>query len=545
MASPKHGGRSPTPAFKLRKKDIVGGNDAEEDARWLSPCFVDTGQLEVLLDTQSPQRLVLGRTGSGKSALLKMLCDRAERVAVLDPAKLSLSYVSNAPILRVLRDAGVNLEFFYKLLWRHCFCVELLRLRFPDHDASSWIAKLRSLFTSAKHKRAWAYLEECGDRFFDESDVRVRTLVEKLEQRMGAELGASFGPAKAKVSAGGTLTSEERSEFALKAQKVLPDHHRQELAEIVELVDSVLTDDQKPFYVVVDQIDENWVEEDAKYPLVMALLETVKEFGKVKNAKIVVATRVDLLRKVFETCRGSGFQEEKYESLYLPVSWTERHLVELADKRIGFTFQDQYAAGKPVKAVDVFRGDTKYFRPLDFMLERTLYRPRDVIAFLNACIGAADGHSRITKQMAEEAEKQYSESRLRSLRDEWKDSYPAVDALARILLDKRTEYFRVGDIQETDVAGRCTDHQVTQSQPWPDGIAAAALGNSDARQFIRKGIAVLCHVGAISLKLRSDEAFSSGPEFRLDQILAALGPDTAVRVHAMLARALHIKLEPR
>lgn len=533
--------------FTIRQRDVVGANDADEDGPWLTECFVDTGQLQVLRDMTQPQRIVLGRTGSGKSALLKML-SAEEHVAVLEPAKLSLSYVSNSPILRVLREAEVNLEFFYKLLWRHCFCVELLRTRFPIQGTQySWLDKIRAfLGGGSTHLRALKYLEECGDGFFDESDVRVRTLVEKVEKRLDAEIGGKLKLASAKLSTGETLSTEERTEFAVKAQKVLPDHHRQELAGIVDLVNSVLDDPQKPHYVLVDQIDENWIEDDAKYPLIMALIETLKDFKKVKNAKVIVATRVDLLRRVFDRCRSSGFQEEKYESLYLRVTWSDQLLEELANKRIAFTFRDRYSASRQLTMRDVFQNDTKYFKPVEFMLDRTLQRPRDVIAFLNACFSVSDGQSKITKHLAELAEKDYSESRLRSLRDEWGEMFPAVDALARILLDKQNEHFKVGDLSEQDIAARCVDHQVTQLRGVsPEGVLAAAHNPADARQLIRKGIAVLCHVGVLSLKLRPDEPFRSGPEVRLDQILPALNSETSVRVHRMLGRALHIRLEGR
>ena len=56
--------------FTFRKHATIGAAAAEEDAKFLSECFVDTGDLEVLLDCSDRRRIILGRTGAGKSALL-------------------------------------------------------------------------------------------------------------------------------------------------------------------------------------------------------------------------------------------------------------------------------------------------------------------------------------------------------------------------------------------------------------------------------------------------------------------------------------------
>ena len=61
---------------------------------------------------------------------------------------------------------------------------------------------------------------------------------------------------------------------------------------------------------------------------------------------------------------------------------------------------------------------------MDYLLKRTLMRPRDVIMFFNACIKKAEGNPQITPQMIKEAEGEYSRQRLRSLADEWSADYP-------------------------------------------------------------------------------------------------------------------------
>jgi hypothetical protein len=52
------------------RKHCVSFAAAEEDTQFLSECFVDTGDVRHLLDCESPNRIIVGRTGSGKSALI-------------------------------------------------------------------------------------------------------------------------------------------------------------------------------------------------------------------------------------------------------------------------------------------------------------------------------------------------------------------------------------------------------------------------------------------------------------------------------------------
>ncbi|MGD9645477.1 MAG: hypothetical protein AB7U73_07180 [Pirellulales bacterium] len=53
--------------FKFRKDESIGANAAEQDERFLSTCFVETGAVNAIRDLEDHRRIVLGRTGSGKS----------------------------------------------------------------------------------------------------------------------------------------------------------------------------------------------------------------------------------------------------------------------------------------------------------------------------------------------------------------------------------------------------------------------------------------------------------------------------------------------
>ena len=76
-------------------------------------------------------------------------------------------------------------------------------------------------------------------------------------------------------------------------------------------------------------------------------------FRKIKNIKIIAALRLDLLRSVFNITRGSGFQEEKYESYILDIKWTSQQLTELVQKRVREVYKRQYTR-EDVTIKDIF-----------------------------------------------------------------------------------------------------------------------------------------------------------------------------------------------
>ena len=80
-------------AFRFRRNDNIGAAEAESDDAFLFECFVDTGDLEILTDCGESKRIVVGRTGSGKSALLRMVREREAHVIYLYKFYVDLIFV--------------------------------------------------------------------------------------------------------------------------------------------------------------------------------------------------------------------------------------------------------------------------------------------------------------------------------------------------------------------------------------------------------------------------------------------------------------------
>ena len=91
-------------------------------------------------------------------------------------------------------------------------------------------------------------------------------------------------------------------------------------------------------------------------------------------------------------------------------------------------------------------------------------RPRDIIAFFNECIRAAEGKARIGFKDLRSAEAEYSRARSQSGADEWFSDYPNINMMARAFLGGTASLQHAGSLLAQD---RLT---VTQRlRHWRDG----------------------------------------------------------------------------
>ncbi len=424
--------------------------DAESDHKFLRECFFDTGDLEILQDCEDPKRIVIGRVGAGKSALLGQVRQTCANAFEIRAEDLSLNWISNSDIIQFFESAGVKLDLFYQLLWKHVFVIELLkrRYRITEKDPRGFLSNFRDVLQRDRAKqRAVDYLEQWGDRFWQDTEIRIKEFATKLEQKLSGSIDAKYGPVSLSAVGAKNLTEEARAEIVQKAQNIVNANQVRELGEIVNfLAEDVFADPLNKYYIVIDRLDDAWVDDRIRYKLIRALIETVKAFLRVRPVKIIVAVREDLLRLVFDETRDAGFQEEKYESLFLRLRWKPAQLRELLDLRISMLVREQYTSRK-VTFNDVFRAEVRNESAFDYVVSRTLMRPRDVIAFVNCCIELCENKEYVPPSAVQDAEKKYSDGRLRSLVDEWRSHYPFLVNYAE-LVRGRPASFKYSEVTE-------------------------------------------------------------------------------------------------
>ena len=541
--------------FRFRKTDTIGAASAEDDTEFLETCFVDTGDYEVLKSQTDIRQIVLGRTGSGKSALFERLKQEEEaRVISIEPHELALTHVSNSSVIKFFSELGLNIEPFYKLLWLHVLTVEVLRKYFgPEVNKGDgrWWNFLIEMFSGQTRKdkdakQAVQYLQKWGEKFWVETEYRVKEITTNLEKQLEDQTGLELKGPILKVDGlhktASLLTEEEKTEVVQRGQRVVSKTQVQDLNKVLGLLRHVLSDRQKHYYVLIDRLDENWVEEKIRYRLIMALMEASKEISRVPNVKILVAIRRDLIERVFKLVRDTGFQEEKYQSLYLPLHWSPNQIIEVLDKRVDALVARRYEKGKIVTHRDLLPKQINKIPIKKFITDRA-QRPRDVISFFNKCIEASEGMPRLNVDTLKRAEGEYSRQRLRALEDEWHADYPGLLDFADIL-KKRSPSFPLSQVGYNDVAELCLKSAIDHPEgrgPLREHARNVANGLVDVNDFKRTLFMVFYMIGLVGLKLGSFVSPSWVDELGQGVSPSEIDDDTRVVVHPTYRRALGIK----
>lgn len=541
----------PKQDFVFRKHMSIGEADAEHDRKFLDECFMDNGDYEILEDTKTPQSIILGRTGAGKSALLEELEKRSERVIRIEPEELSLKHISNSTILTFFESVGVNLDIFYSLLWQHTLAVELIKNKYqidsPEAKSNFLVTITNLISGNTRKKQALDYIEEWGDKFWIDTESRIIEFTEKLETNLKSAINTSIPGIEFRNGGSLKLSEEEKSEVIYYGKKVVSSVQIDKLAKIISLLsEDVFIDDQKKTYIIIDKLDENWVEDELRYKLIRALIETIKKFKKIENVKIIITLRKDLLDRVLDKTRDSGFQKEKYDSLFLRVEWSKNQLKALLDKRINHLLKHKYTTSD-VYFDDIFPSKIEKQSPADYILDRTLLRPRDAIIFVNNCLIEAQGKTEITGTIIKLAEKTYSLDRIESLKYEWFVEHPYLEKYINLLNHKPTG-FRASTITKEDLEELILELGDCSS---PDGDSVVKLAHKylnsqypEADTYIteiRKNIFyILYKIGVVGIKVDGTSSARWSHDRTQDLTSGKIEGNSIVYIHKMLWRTLAI-----
>lgn len=78
--------------FKIKKSFNIGSPDAETDDLLLD-VFVQTENLNQIVDTKNQKSILVGRTGSGKSAIIKYLKNNCDNCMTISPECCSITVI--------------------------------------------------------------------------------------------------------------------------------------------------------------------------------------------------------------------------------------------------------------------------------------------------------------------------------------------------------------------------------------------------------------------------------------------------------------------
>lgn len=421
---------------KSGRRFNLGGVSAEAD-ELLEEAFYETSDFETISSKSNKRCFIVGRTGSGKSAVLNRLeILHKEDVIRINPENLAFPYITNLDIIKRSNDLNVNLDLFWSVLWKHVLLVEIIRHRYKVNSVDAKANVFQGMYQRFKSdptkRKALEYLEEFQDRFWEDTDVRIKTMTEgltkKLDEsgRVGARVsGVEVGGGIASTS---EIFSETHKEEADRYQRVVNENQLPRLnAMIDELNDYILQDELNFTYIIIDDLDLYWVDETIVTDLIRVLFQTVFELKKVRNLKILVALRTNMFQEL-DFGKHMGGQVEKFRGLVVDMMWSSQDLESMLDERV--TVSSNRIGSQVRSFSDLLpNSNSRRGNSLEYILQRTLYRPRDAITFANECFEVGTGKLKLAWTDIRTAEEKYSRNMILSLRDEWKATYPGIDQL--------------------------------------------------------------------------------------------------------------------
>ncbi|MET4102896.1 hypothetical protein ABIE58_002332 [Roseovarius sp. MBR-78] len=534
----------------LNEDANIGQNGAENDDEFLFKCFIDHPSYNVITDVNSPTTFLLGSTGAGKTAILRMINRQEDNVADLAVHDMAMNHIANSDTIIFLKTLNVDLNLFFQALWRHVFCIEYIKLAIHARDKDQFQYKIAKIYDSLTRNKTREKLENFianhEEQFWNTIDENVIELTDSLEREFSANFGGELRKFVTRAGYVHGLGSQQKIQLQQRARKFLNDATLSELPAVISALSDFTRGRQDKYYITVDGLDEHWVDEDIKFQLIQALFESLKGLKKLRNFQVVVALRNDLYVKMVRETPSSRRQLEKYDDLIIRMRWTDGQLKDLAEKRIGEMFRKKYSS-ENVRFEDIFKQrPTTKSDPWDFIFERTLRRPRDVINFINLAMRASEGKSAVSKNAFLKGEADYSNLRLETLKHEWSGTFPGIYILLELLRD-RPAYRETSELLHTKFIEQLYDAFGQDKALYSDEIwlrLVSFVNESIILEPIELAQMVLYRlhlIGSVGLKLRNDRPWDWIFETNRPVSEQQIDSTTKFRVHPMLFAALSIR----
>jgi hypothetical protein len=405
----------------------VGKVSAERDNN-LTNYFYDNGTLQRLISNQK-FFLMLGRKGSGKTALFNYFTENPREFVAAEDIVVPISlddYSWNVHALLTQNQAADSLS--YRQSWRFVLMLEVLKQ----------LSQIQGI--GKKVKTAQSTMEKIlGSpipKLFDLIKSRILRLSKLTLPKCGLDL-ENLNLDSLEI-AGGEVAFDDVSD-SLDLRTSLSAN----IEGLAKFIESAVISElpfQHRIFICLDRVDEAWdstsLEVSVKViaGLIAASDSIVHKFSG--NIRPIVFIRED----IFETLPLNDKNKLREDCGSL-LKWDKTGLKNLLLKRVNFYARD---SGITVSDVD-YLFDRNNMRqsmtPSDYILKRTMFRPRDMICFFSKIIAVlkdqqndpfGESQAILDKLLANsiyEAEARYSEWLLEEVKEEWSVQAPAIKQL--------------------------------------------------------------------------------------------------------------------
>lgn len=304
----------------LRKDHHIGEASAEDDDLFLNECFVDVPQIGHVTDFESPKSIILGRTGSGKSAIIREIYNKYDAVQI-DPKDVALEYISNTDILRFLTKNDFDVSIIFEIMWKHIIMIKVVESYFTNMNMfENAISQLTDRYNTARR-----YYEQHKNEFWKGTDITIKEITNSFSESIIAEISSvlSITTSELRTALKGALeiTDAQRLQIEQRTKEAIGSLQLQALGKAIDGLNELMPNKQKGLYILIDDLDLDWASNDLRYQIIFALISVIKPFRKVRNLKLVCALRADLFERIMQVKKSETLQPEKFEGIITEIRW--------------------------------------------------------------------------------------------------------------------------------------------------------------------------------------------------------------------------------
>ncbi|MCO5120230.1 MAG: hypothetical protein M9951_11425 [Burkholderiaceae bacterium] len=385
------------------KRMNFGAPAAERDiALGLTDYFVESDAFKRLADRS--RTIVLGNRGTGKSAIFKILADRARKsgahVLELNPDHYSYEMLSS--VLRAESEGSWAKHGAFTSSWKYLILILVMQE----------LTRSGPRLKTGSAAKVYSFLR---DHVEGEQENPIAVLISYLKRIEGFKIG----PAEA----------------SLKTSELAKLYRLQELEPLIPCIKELL--DKRSLVVLVDELDKGWDNSEDAKAFVSGLFQAAIWLNELSTRLTVY---ISLRQELYDSIPALYDDTQKYRDLIETIRWDEPSLLAVAGMRIKHSFPELKASGNDEAWGSIFAETLRYrkAKSFNYLVDRTLYRPRELIQFCSDAV--ADARSQnlvpIDYGVVSRVELDYSAARQKDISSEYRFQYPGLESIFEVFRGK-------------------------------------------------------------------------------------------------------------
>jgi len=388
-----------------------GAPAAERDiTRGLKDYFVESETYKRIENRQ--KYIILGNRGSGKSAIFKVIADRERdrSTLVLELAPEDYSYEMLASVMKEEREGAWAKQGAYAAAWKFLIYVLIMK------GLTSRGPRLKT----GPAEKIYAYLRNNHE---GEQGNPIAVLISYLKRIEGLKVGAA------------------KLEASIKSRELLKLYKLEEIDKLLPALQELCA--RRKVLVLIDELDRGWdASEDAKAFVAGLFQAAISINALTKDLRVLISLRQEL----YDSIPSLYEDAQKYRDVMETVQWDEELLLELVAKRIkhsvpGLGDRSHLDTWNAVFAEILDYRKTKSF---NYIVDRTLYRPREIIQF---CTDSLDESRRerawpIDYGIISRAELEYAGARTKDIAAEYRYQNPGLMSVFEVFRGRSYSFTR-------------------------------------------------------------------------------------------------------